>query len=305
MIANQPALIRRELWEHRSIYVTPAAIAVIVTLGVLATLMLASGFAKELDVAIFGAQNLAGDVERRAALTGFFVGTSWVFLVALMFLTVFYSLDSLYAERKDKSILFWRSMPATDAETVISKLLTAAIVIPAITAVGIWATHLVNLIVTSLWVSAKGGDAGVLIWGSVPILDNWLAALIVVVASGLWMSPFIAWFLFVSTWAKRMPILMAFMPPIILGLLEWIVFRTQYFLTTIGDRGDMTPLFHSMSLERFFEEEQWRDGVENISLLQHMDLVGFVTDPGFWSGLLVCGLLTTAAIYVRRYRDDS
>ena len=305
MIANQPALIKRELWEHRSIYVTPAAIAVIVTLGVLATLMLASGFAKELDVAIFGAQNLAGDVERRAALTGFFVGTSWVFLVALMFLTVFYSLDSLYAERKDKSILFWRSMPATDAETVISKLLTAAIVIPVITAVGIWATHLVNLIVTSLWVSAKGGDAGVLIWGSVPILDNWLAALIVVVASGLWMSPFIAWFLFVSTWAKRMPILMAFMPPIVLGLLEWIVFRTQYFLTTIGDRGDMTPLFHSMSLERFFEEEQWRDGVENISLLQHMDLVGFVTDPGFWSGLLVCGILTTAAIYVRRYRDDS
>lgn len=305
MIANQPALIKRELWEHRSIYVTPAAIAVIVTLGVLATLMLASGFAKELDMAIFGAQNLAGDVERRAALTGFFVGTSWVFLVALMFLTVFYSLDSLYAERKDKSILFWRSMPATDAETVISKLLTAAIVIPAITAVGIWATHLVNLIVTSIWVSAKGGDASVLIWGSVSILDNWLAALIVVVASGIWMSPFIAWFLFVSTWAKRMPILMAFMPPIILGLLEWIVFRTQYFLTTIGDRGDMTPLFHSMSLERFFEEEQWRDGMENISLLQHMDLAGFVTDPGFWSGLLVCGILTTAAIYVRRYRDDS
>jgi ABC-2 type transport system permease protein len=305
MIAHQAALIKRELWEHRSIYVTPAAIAVIVTLGVLAMLMLASGFAKELDMAIFGAQNLAGDAERRAALTGFFVGTSWVFLVALMFLTVFYSLDSLYAERKDKSILFWRSMPATDAETVISKLLTAAIVIPAITAVGIWATHLVNLIVTSIWVSAKGGDAGVLIWGSVSILDNWLAALIVVVASGLWMSPFIAWFLFVSTWAKRMPILMAFMPPIVLGLLEWIVFRTQYFLTTIGDRGDMRPLFHSMSLERFFEEEQWREGMENISLLQHIDLVGFVTDPGFWSGLLVCAILTTAAIYVRRYRDDS
>ena len=305
MIGHQLALIKRELWEHRSIYVTPAAIAVIVTLGVLAMLMLASGFAKELDMAIFGAQNIAGDAERRAALTGFFVMTSWVFLVALMFLTVFYSLDSLYAERKDKSILFWRSMPATDAETVISKLLTAAVVIPSMTAVGIWVTHLVNLIVTSIWVSAKGGDAGVLVWGSISLFDNWLAALIVVVASGLWMSPFIAWFLFVSTWAKRMPILMAFMPPIVLGLLEWIVFRTQYFFTTIGARGDMRPLFHSMSLERFFEEEQWHNGVQNISLLEHMDLVGFVTDTGFWSGILVCGILTTAAIYVRRYRDDS
>lgn len=305
MIGHQFALIRRELWEHRSIYITPAAIAVIVTLGVLAMLMLASGFAKELDMAIFGAQNIAGDAERKAALTGFFVGTSWVFLVALMFLTVFYSLDSLYAERKDKSILFWRSMPATDAETVISKLLTAAIVIPAVTAIAIWITHLVNLIVTSIWVSAKGGDAGMLIWGSVSLFDNWLAALVVVVASGIWMSPFIAWFLFVSTWAKRMPILMAFMPPIVLGLLEWIVFRTQYFLTTIGERGDMTPLFHSMSLERFFEEEEWRAGVGNISLLEHIDLVGFFTSQGLWSGLLVCAILTTAAIYVRRYRDDS
>jgi len=305
MIGHQLALIKRELWEHHSIYVTPAAISVIVTLGVLAMLMLMSGFAKELEMAIFGAQNIAGDAERRAVLTGLFVGTSWVFLVALMFLTVFYSLDSLYAERKDKSILFWRSMPATDAETVISKLLTAAVVIPSMTAVGIWVTHLVNLIVTSIWVSAKGGDAGVLVWGSISLFDNWLAALIVVVASGLWMSPFIAWFLFVSTWAKRMPILMAFMPPIVLGLLEWIVFRTQYFFTTIGARGDMRPLFHSMSLERFFEEEQWHNGVQNISLLEHMDLVGFVTDTGFWSGILVCGILTTAAIYVRRYRDDS
>jgi len=305
MISHQIALIKRELWEHRAIYVTPAAIAVIVTLGVLAMLMLAKGFARELDLAIFSAQNIAGEGERRAALTMFFIGTSWIFVVALMFLTVFYSLDSLYAERKDKSILFWRSMPATDAETVISKLLTAAIVIPAVTAVAIWGTHLINLIVTSIWVSAKGGDAGLLIWGSISLFDNWIAALLIVVASGLWMSPFIAWFLFVSTWAKRMPILMAFMPPIVLGLLEWIVFRTRYFFTTIGERGDMTPLFHSLSLERFFEEERWRDGVENISLLEHIDLVGFVTATGFWSGLLVCGILTTAAIYVRRYRDDS
>lgn len=305
MISHQIALIKRELWEHRAIHVTPVAIAIIVTLGVLAMLMLASGFAKELHVAIFSAQNIAGDPERRAALTAFFVGTSWIFLVALMFLTVFYSLDSLYAERKDKSILFWRSMPVTDAETVVSKLLTAAIVIPAVTAAGIWITHLVNLIVISIWVSMKGGDAGMLIWGSVSIIDNWFAALIIVVASGMWMSPFIAWFLFVSTWAKRMPIMWAFLPPIVLGLLEWIVFRTKYFFTTIGERGDMRPLFHSSSLERFFDEERWRDGVENISLLEHVDLVGFVTATGFWSGLLVCGILTTAAIYVRRYRDDS
>lgn len=205
MIANQLALIRREIWEHRSIYVTPTAIASIVSLSVLAMLVFASGFAKELDVAIFGASNLAGEGERKAALTAFFVGTSWLFLVGLAILTVFYSLDSLYGERKDKSILFWRSLPVTDAETVISKLLTAVFVIPVVAVMGIIVTHLVNLIITSIWVSMKGGDAGLLIWGSVPLFDNWVAAFIVLVGSGIWMSPFIAWFLFVSAWTKRAP----------------------------------------------------------------------------------------------------
>ena len=305
MIGRQLTLIRRELWEHRSIWVTPAAIAVIVTLGVLAMLMFASGFAQELDVAIFGAQNIAGDAERRAALTGFFVGTSWIFFVALAILTVFYCLDSLYAERKDKSILFWRSLPVTDAETVISKLLTAVLVLPAVMALGIYATHLVNLVVTGLWVSAKGGDASTLIWGSVPIVDNWLAALIVIVGSGIWMAPFIGWFLLVSAWVKRMPLLVAFMPIIVVPLLEWIIFRTRHFASAVADRSDNIPLFRELDIERFFDEEAWRQGIENISLLDAIDLGQFFSSPGLYGGLAVCGLFVTGAIYVRRFRDDS
>ena len=305
MISNQIPLVRRELWEHRSIFVTPIAIGTVVTLGVLTMLMFASGFAAELDVAIFGAQNLAGDAERKMALTVFFLGTSWIFIVALAFLTVFYSLDSLYAERKDKSILFWRSLPVTDAETVISKLLTAMFILPAITALGIFVTHLINLIVTSIWVSMKGGDASVLIWGSISLFDNWMTALIVLVASGIWMSPFIGWFLFVSTWSKRMPILMAFMPPIVIALGEGIVFRSKIFLTTVAERGDMTPLFKVGNLEEFFEEDNWHQGVSNLTLLDKIDLVGFFTSPALWGGLLVCGLFVSGAIYVRRYRDES
>ncbi len=305
MIANQLALIRREIWEHRSIYVTPTAIASIVSLSVLAMLVFASGFAKELDVAIFGASNLAGEGERKAALTAFFVGTSWLFLVGLAILTVFYSLDSLYGERKDKSILFWRSLPVTDAETVISKLLTAVFVIPVVAVMGIIVTHLVNLIITSIWVSMKGGDAGLLIWGSVPLFDNWVAAFIVLVGSGIWMSPFIAWFLFVSAWTKRAPLLMAFMPLILVPLLEWIFLRTRFFASAVLDRGDAIPLFRTLDLESFFEEEHWRTGLDNISLLGHLDVVQFLTSPSMWGGVIVCGLLVTAAIYVRRYRDES
>jgi ABC-2 type transport system permease protein len=100
MITNQLALIRRELWEHRSIYVAPIAIAIIVSLVSLAGMVTASAFDNEVRLAILGASNIVGDAERQAALTVFFLGTSWIFLFTLAILTVFYTLDSLYAERK-------------------------------------------------------------------------------------------------------------------------------------------------------------------------------------------------------------
>ncbi len=304
MITNQLALIRREIWEHRSIYVTPMAIASIVTLGVFAMLIFASGFAAELDAVIFGATNIAGETERKAALTLYFLGTSWLFLVALAILTVFYCLDSLYAERKDKSILFWRSMPVTDAETVISKLIIALLVIPVAAIIGIIVTHLVNLVVTSVWVSMKGGDASLLIWGSVSLLDNWLAAVIVILATGIWMSPFIGWFLFVSAYTKRSPLLMAFMPLFLLALLEKIILRTHVFAEHVLGRGDGMPLIRTDNIERFFDEERWRIAEGATSLLAHLDIVQFLTSPATWAGIIVCGLLSTAAIYVRRYRGE-
>ena len=305
MMVNQLALMKREVWEHRSIYVTPLAVASIVTLGTLAMLMFAGGFAKELDVAIFGATNIAGDAERKVALTGFFVGTSWVFLLAAMVLTIFYTLDCLYAERKDKSILFWRSLPITDAEAVVSKLVTAIVVIPLVTVAAIIATHIVNLVVTSIWVTAKGADAGHLIWGSVPLLDNWLAALIVTLASAVWMSPFVGWFLFVSAFTKRSPLLMAFMPLVLIPLLELIFLRSTVFAEAVFTRRGMIPLFRGMDMKGFFDEESLHVNEEIVSLLAHLDVARFLTSPSMWAGLVVCALFVTAAIYVRRYRDES
>ena len=132
MIGHQLTLIKRELWEHRSIFVTPVAIAALILLGVLATMVFVPRFTDELDVVIFGATNIADESHRALVLSGIFGGTSSLFLLALAILTTFYCLDALYTERKDKSILFWRSLPVTDAETVMSKLLTAVVVIPLV-----------------------------------------------------------------------------------------------------------------------------------------------------------------------------
>ena len=306
MIAHYLALVRRELWEHRAIFVTPLVIGTIVTLGTLTALMFVGEFQNELNLAIFGAQNVAGEFERRAALTAFYGGTSWLFLLGLGVLTVFYALDALYAERKDKSILFWRSLPVTDAETVISKLVTAVLVIPAIAIAGIILTHLVNLVITSVWVASKGGSAGMLIWGSVPFFDNWMATILVIYASAIWMSPFLGWFLFVSAWTKRAPLMVAFLPLVLVPMIEGIFMRSAHFAEAVWGRGAKIPLFQAdINVEEFFDEDSLHLSEEMISLLAHIDLGRFFSSVDTWIGVVVCGLLTTAAIYVRRYRDES
>ncbi|MDJ0748780.1 MAG: ABC-2 transporter permease [Woeseiaceae bacterium] len=305
MINHYIALMKREFWEHRSIWVTPLAIASVISLGTLTALVFAGGFAQELDVAIFGAQNIAGDTERRAMLTGFFAGPTPLFALGLGILTIFYALDSLYAERKNKSILFWRSLPVTDAETVISKLATAALLIPAVTIVAVIATHIVNLVVLSIWVSMQGGSAGTLVWSSAAFLDNWLAAILVTYGFVIWMSPFLGWFLFVSAWTKRSPLLIAFLPLALIPMVEGIFFRSAYFAEAVWGRLPQIPLFSGVDIEAMFENDSMHMDADMISLLAPLDFVKFFTDIDTWIGVVVCGLLTTAAIYVRRYRDES
>jgi len=306
MIWHQFALLRREVWEHRSIWVTPAAVALIVSLLTLAMIVAASNFGDITDMAIIGASNV-GDNERRMALLGMLVGYTSVFLIAMWFLMIFYCLDALYAERKDKSILFWRSLPITDAETVISKLLTAVVLIPLVTFAAVAISHLINLIIVSLWINFEGGSPGHLIWGSVPLFDTWLAMLIVLLAIPLWLSPLLGWFLFVSAWTKRGPFLTAFLPIAVMPILEYVILRSHLLWDAISTRLSMQsmPMF-SIDPEQIFDEDKFRYlQLEDLSLLNLLDVSRFLTSLELWLGLIVCALFATAAIYVRRYRDDS
>ncbi len=304
MITNQLALVRRELWEHRSIFVTPAAVALVMALLVLTAYVAASGFGEVVDIGIITAQNV-GETERRAALMLFLIGNTVIFIIAAGILTIFYCLDSLYAERKNKSILFWRSLPITDAETVVSKLLTAIVAIPLVTFAAVVVAHLVNLLLSSIFVSIEGGSPGHLIWGAVPLFDVWLSVLIILIATPLWLSPFVGWFLFVSAWTKRSPLLTAFLPILILPMIEYFILRTHYIGTAIETRTSGLPLFGDFDVSVFDDDSLRQMTADSVSLLAHIDLIKFVTSPGLWVGLVVCGLFSTAAIYVRRYRDES
>jgi ABC-2 type transport system permease protein len=305
MITNQLALVRREIWEHRSIYITPAVVALVMILTLLTTLVFASGYQEIVDIGIIGAQNLAGDAERRAALLALLIGNTIPFIFAGTILTVFYSLDSLYAERKNKSILFWRSLPITDAETVISKLLTTVLAIPLIAFAVIVIAHLLILAIAGIFVSIEGGSSVFLVWKSAPLFDVWAGMLIIMVLLPIWFSPFIGWFLFVSAWTKRSPLLMAFLPLVMVPTLEYWVLRTHLIFDAITTRFEQLPFLKGIDPEMFFDEQQFVASTDAISLLAYVDVGKFLISPQMWAGVVVCGLFTTAAIYVRRYRDES
>jgi ABC-2 type transport system permease protein len=305
MIPHQFALIRREIWEHRSLYITPAVVALVMILTLLTAFVFASGYQEIVDIGIMGAQNLAGDTERRAALLAVLIGNTVPFFIAGGILTVFYSLDSLYAERKNKSILFWRSLPITDAETVVSKLLTTALAIPLIAFAVIVITHLIILLIISVFVSIEGGSSMLLVWKSAPLFDVWAGMLIITILLPIWFSPFVGWLLFVSAWTKRSPLLMAFLPLVLVPTLEYWVFRTHLIADAMQTRFDKLPLFKGIDPELFFDKEQFVANADAVSLLAYIDVGKFLTSPHMWAGVIVCGLFITAAIYVRRYRDES
>ena len=308
MINQQLALVRRELWEHRSIWVTPAAVATVVTLLAIAMVVAIAAFGEAMNADIGKIADMtAPENVRRAALAGSLIGNTAVFVIAMWLLTLFYCLDTLYAERKDKSILFWRSLPITDAETVISKLLVVFIAIPLASFAAIVVSHLLNLIIVSIWLATEGANPGRMIWGAVPLFDTWGAVLTVLIALPIWLAPLLGWFLFVSAWAKRGPLLRAVLPIAILPILEYIFFRSRILGEAILNRlrMDAMPLFDGIKHASFDEDELHSMLTENLSLISWLDYGAFVSSIEVWAGLVVCGLFAGGAVYLRRYRDDT
>lgn len=297
-------LLKRELWEHRGFWIAPAILAGLMLVAYLSGLINVLTDSSDMDV-FFSEIEGAKESKLGMLMAGVLYSTGSVFFLVLFFMVGFYLIDALYGERKDKSILFWKSMPVTDTSTVLSKLATGLLTGPALTFGVMVAFQLVVILLGAIWLLFVGGSPWSLVFQPAAMFGAWGTMLAGVLSYGLWYMPFAGWLLLVSAWAKKWPHAWAVLPPVAIGLVETLVFDTTRFFEMLGMRlagpiRDIDTQGEMLQLRMFDGDFQVQGSNLTLELLGAM----FVSVE-MWIGLAIGGAFIGGAIWLRRYRDDS
>ena len=273
--------LQRELWEHRSVYIAPLSIAAIALFGfLLSTFRLA-------HIVRTAATVGSGKIEL-LAIPYIFVAVS--VLVTGLLVGMFYSLAALHGERRDRSILFWKSLPVSDLTTVLAKAAVPILVLPTVIITVIFAAQLIMLGLSTLIVLANGIDPRAL-WAHMPVPHLWLELLRGLPFIALWYAPLFAWLLLVSAWARRAPFLWAVATPLAPGLVEQLALGTHAVWSWLGLR--MVGAFAGA----------YDDGAKATAHhASHLDPGGW-TSPHIWIGLVLATAFLAAAVRLRRSRE--
>jgi ABC-2 type transport system permease protein len=290
MTATRPMYwsVRRELWENRSIYIAPLVAAAVVLLGfAISTIGL-----PERRRAVL----LLDPAQQRALIEQPYDIAAMMLMLTAFIVGVFYCLDALHGERRDRSILFWKSLPVSDLTTVLSKAGIPLVVMPLLTFAIIVATQLIMLLLSTAVLLMNGLSPTTS--SQLPFFQLSLTLLYGLVTMALWQAPFYGWLLLVSGWARRATFLWAVLPLLAVCAVEKIAFDTAHFAVMLGHR--LTGSF-----ENAFVVVKPPRGVivPVVDRLTQLDPVKFLTSPGLWIGLGVAAALLAAAIRLRRNRD--
>jgi ABC-2 type transport system permease protein len=276
--------LRRELWENRSIYLAPLGVAAVFLFGFLISLITLPGRMR--------AASALGPLQQHAALKQPYTFAALLIMGAAFFVGFFYCLDALYGERRDRSILFWKSLPVSDLTTVLAKASIPIVILPLISFAITVATQLVMLLLSSAVLLASGLGVAAL-WRQVPLFHMSLMLLYHLLSvHGIWYAPIFAWLLLVSAWARRAAFLWAVLPPLAIGVIERMAFNTSYFATLLMQRlagPEALPVK--------------APGSSPMDAMAHADPGAFLSAPGLWIGLVLAAAFLAAAVRLRRWRD--
>jgi ABC-2 type transport system permease protein len=275
--------VRRELWENRYIYLAPLAIAGLFLLGFLITTI-------HLPARMRAAMALDPMQQHQAMALPYDI-VAGLMMASAMLVGAFYCLDALYGERRDRSVLFWKSLPVSDATSVLSKASIPLLVLPLIAFAVAVITQLIMLLLSSAILLASGVSVATL-WSRLSLPEMSLLLLYhLVTVHAIWPAPIYAWLLLVSAWARRAPLLWAVLPPAVIGVLEKVVFNTTHFASWLGNR------VSGGGLEAITPPDSFPTHP-----MTHLTPGIFLSSPGLWIGLAIAAILLAGAIRLRRYR---
>lgn len=301
--------VRRELWENRSLYIAPLAITALVLFACSISALYRPGGVRsqasglEVEHRHSAAQGHTQVDSRRPIRPpaaseypyGSGVSSFTVILAPIMLATflvgLYYSLDALYGERRDRSFLFWKSLPVSDRTTVLSKAAIPLVVLPAIAYALCMATFVVIVFVNTvlLW---GGGTNPWRFLAEVRPFKEPVVVLYLLAVHSLWFARIYAWLLLISAWARRTPLLWAALPFVAIPLVERIAFQTSYFGDLLMYRVD------GALMEAFGAPSQ----APILFRLSKYSPMSFLTSSGLWLGLAVAAICLEAAARVRRDR---
>ena len=283
MIRHFMWALRRELWENRWLWLAPSAIAAALMIGFVA-------YAFRLPGTVAAAAALDAIHFHQAIIEPYEI-VAGIMMAVGIFVAVVYCVDALYGERRDRSVLLWKSLPVSDLETVLAKLCIPVLVLPLICWGLTIALHILMLLTSSAVLTAHGGNAAVL-WSGTQLLPDEFGLLYhLVVLHGIAAAPIYAWMLLVSAWAPRAPLAWALLPPAAIGVIERVAFGTTRFaemlIAPLGGGGAgssaTTPAGGGMMAE-----------------LMRPSLGQLLVSLAFWVGLAIAALFVLGAVRLRR-----
>ena len=214
------ALFQRESWEHPNlIWRLPVGLVILnVVLAIVSVSLGLQYFGTENFKFEFNSQDLSFDQGGPGQAAATFFLSSY-FLLSQM-VAIGYLLSALYEERKDRSILFWKSLPVSDFQVVLSKALMGLVVIPGLYLLAAMLTFMLVTVVLSLGMT--------FLLPGTALFDGFLMAGLAVVGEALrvfalqiiWGAPVFLWVLLVSGLARGQPLIWAMGIPLLVLVVE-------------------------------------------------------------------------------------
>ena len=315
-------LLKREFWEHRGGFLW----APIVTGGIFLVLNLMAIITAEVlsarhgvhfnggvDIQTMMRNADAGDWKQVGAAADVAMISSMGLIGIVMGIVVlFYCLGSLYDDRRDRSVLFWKSLPISNTNTVLSKVASAAVVAPVIAVVVSIVCGLLQLLMFAIVLSFHGINVWQLLALSHPLraIGSLLSN---VPLYGLWALPAIGWLMLCSSGARSKPFLWAVAVPVVVGLMvSWFGIMGLFNLSSSWFWGNVVQrallsVFPGSNL--VFDTHNVMNidtsDIDPLAVLSPFHTYGLLASPNLWIGVIAGLALIAGAIWFRRVRDDS